>query len=348
MQPFSPQNFGTENPRIFSYRGEWSAAATMARSQAAQQFFDDVVAAVAAHENEEVDLDELRVFFHAPARIFLRDKLATTLDRVDEESPDEDPLSVDGLHKYALRHFLADSVLSGESSVTASSLRARGLLPVGAIADRIVVSEQSTVDELTAAVRAKQIASSTIERFELSLGDGRRLSGRLPPHDMGRAFRWRAGSFNGKHLLNAWIDFLALAARVENAEMNLLGIDGAKIDSQRFAGIDRSVGRRHLSTLVSYFDAGMSKPLLFFPATSLAYVECLRKQKSDGHDAALEAARKTFETDRHSKGEAVRVPEFALLARDMKVFEADSPSSRIFADTAVAICAPLLDALESP
>ncbi|HEX6833511.1 MAG TPA: exodeoxyribonuclease V subunit gamma [Rudaea sp.] len=347
MQPFSARNFDAHDARVFSYRSEWHAAAAPQRTLRALPFLD--ASQIEPDENaaHEIALDDLRQFFKSPARALVRERFGMTLDRRPEEKEDEDPLELAGLQQYALREFFSGRAFDQRLDAdAATAARARGLLPVGAMAHPVLAAETALGTALAEAASGECIDTAAPPRFLLDLPGGARLSGRLPAHQDGRAFCWRAGSYSGKHLLGAWIDFLALAAQVDSAQMTLVGI-GKKdaVEKQRLSGVDRVTALEHLSKLARLRDEGLRAPLLFFPKTSFAYAECFRKTLNS--EKALAAARAVFETAFRNVGEADQEPLFGLLARDLDLFEPDSELADRFAATATAVCLPLLTALET-
>jgi exodeoxyribonuclease V gamma subunit len=349
MQPFSSRNFDAENSRIFSYRNEWHAAASANRLQHLHPFVDDVPLD-RPPESIEVSLDELRSFFRSPARALVRDRFGMTLDRRPEESEDEDPLVLNNLQNYTLRHFLANQSLSAQT-LDVPAIRARGLLPIGAMSKAVVFDETHLAENLAIAVRAERIAPISPIRFDLMLNDGTHLVGGLPIHQNGRALYWRTGAYNGKHLLSAWIDFLTIAAHVDRAEMTMLGI-GKKdaVERLQFANIDRDAAKEKLSTLAQLRNSGLNSPLPFFPATSFAYASAWRKEKNPGqrYDKALKSARTAFESGFGVTGEAAQEPLFGLIARDLDLFDPRGAIAERLGDVALAVFSPLLDALGQP
>lgn len=345
MQPFSARNFQAENSRIFSYRTEWHAAAAVSDTHAAQPFLDIAQTTADAASPPEITLEDLRQFFRSPARALVRERFGMALDRRPEEREDEDPLKLEPLQQYALRSFLADRALAGRDFAIPPAARARGLLPVGAMASEVIVAETQIGADLANAVQTERIAAAHAQAFTLTLADGRRLIGHLPAHDTGRAMCWRAGNYaSNKHLLGAWLDFLALAAHVDDAQMTLIGIGKDSVETRRLRGVDRAAAKAHLFELTRLRDTGLRMPLLFFPKTSFAYADAFRKSLNS--DKALNAAREVFKPAFRGVGEGDQEPLFALITRDLDLFTPDTSRAERFGEIACAVCLPILAALE--
>lgn len=355
LQAFSPRNFDARDTRLFTYRGEWRAAAGVGHAQAPRPFVEAAPAspAVVNAASETVDLNALRRFFAAPARVYLSECLGMRLDPPGDAEEDDDPIVPGGLEKYILRATLIDGAMSASAPAIAD-LRARGLLPAGRMAAPVLAEARSAATALVAALHeADGFATAAPESFTLQLKDGIQLSGSLPAHVGGKALVWTAGALHGKRLLNNWFDYLALAAQRDGASMTLLGVAKTEVQTQRYAGLKRKAARAILANLLQLRNDGLRTPLLFFPKTSAAYAQRRREGKSvdpdELHADALNTARKAFAGERadgERNGEADREPAFALIARDRDLFDAHSAASRRFAALALGIFEPLLAALD--
>ncbi len=140
LQPFSPAAFGggeAADPRRFSYRDHWHAAAgrlSGARNALAPWMEAAHALAPPAGVEEELSLDALRRFLQAPAEQFLRQRLGLRLAEVDEAGDDIEPLQAParGRERSALQRAVFDALLDGaDAAAMYAPLRARGLLPSG-------------------------------------------------------------------------------------------------------------------------------------------------------------------------------------------------------------------------
>lgn len=355
LQAFSPRNFRADDTRLFTYRGEWRAAAGIDREPVPQPFAEAATASPTAlnAESETVDLDTLKRFFAAPARVFLRERLGMWLDPPADADEDADHVVPDNLGKYILRETLVEAALSG-GTADAATLRARALLPAGRMAGPVLLDAQTQTAALLAALRDEaEVAGESTGTFMLQFDGGRQLSGTLPAQSEGRAVVWAAGALHGKRLLNGWLDYLALAAHRDDARLTLFGMAKTGVQALHYSGLTQQTARAILAALLRRRDDGLQTPLLFFPKTSAAYARRWRQseftQAGQRHADALSEARKAFAGERRNdeggSGEADREPPFALIARDRDLFGAASTASRQFAELALEIFDPLLDAL---
>ena len=353
MQPFSPGNFSTQDPRLFSYRREWrnSGGAEPHTSTPAASKNAGILGVTETLVRESIDLDDLRRFLRAPARHYLHGRLGLRLDAIEDGAEDEDSLCLNGLEKYTLRSTLVGNCLADDAAdVNIASLRAQGLLPVGRAAGHVLEDEREVANALVAAVRNFGIdVDAEAKPFALQCDDGSRLAGNLPLHRDRLALRWSVGKLDGKRLLDAWIEYLAFVASAAGETFVALGLDRGEVQQRQFAEVTAIAAKATLATLLEYRRKGLQSPLLFFPKTSFTYAQRWQRNENlpddERHAAALAEAQKVFDGGDYSAGESMRESAFALVARDRGMFEPGSPTAREFAQLALEICEPLLDAL---
>ena len=371
LQPFSPRHFDASDARVFTYREQWRGAAVSAASALALPAFVDTALAqtdsmqtspgsvgLRPGEHLRIDLIELQQFWRNPARAFFGEHLGLRLPRREDESDDDDPLEADGL----LRYQLVDALIRAEQTrlqvrtgarEDAAVWRARGLLPVGRGGDAALTDARRPARALADALRELQgdIAPQPPQAFALDLASGAGLIGSLPEHRDGLICRWSAGAMQGSRLLQAWIDYLVLAAQHQRARLILLAWDKDALQTRSLGGIDSAEAKAQLDGLLRWHAAGQRRPLLFFPKASQAYVERWRRSAAaDAHtiDAdALEPARRMFTGSAFGSGAGSESTDaaYALATRGLDPFAADASAAEDFAECACAVYAPLLAAL---
>jgi exodeoxyribonuclease V gamma subunit len=365
LQPFSPRYFDASDARVFTYREQWrSAAASAVGAQALPAFVDTPLV---QDDNDQgrrplLSLDALQQFWRNPARAFFSDRLGLRLPRREDERDDSDPLEADGLLRYQLLDALIRSERTLEQPPTPSAAddaafwRAHALLPVGSAGAAELADARVPARALAHALRDLQgaIAPSLPAPFALELPSGASLVGALPEHRDGLICRSSAGAVRGSRLLQAWIDYLVLAAQHPRACLILLAWDKDTLQTHTLRGIDNAQAKSQLDMLLSWQRAGQLRPLLFFPRTSQEYVERLRKSAgqdervaSAAPDAdALEHARRIFVgTSAKQGGLESADTAYALAMRGVDLFAESSSAAADFAELARAIYAPVLATL---
>jgi exodeoxyribonuclease V gamma subunit len=233
-----------------------------------------------------VELEDLDRFLGHPVRAFLRQRLGIRLGLKEADVDDALPVELGPLERWAVGDRLLTAHMAGapiEACVAAE--RARGVVPPGALAERIfnqVVPEVQSVATAAAALDDVEPVSMDVN---ITLGDGTRLVGTVPQV---RGDVICAVSFSrlaSHQRLQAWLRLLALTVGhpdrsftamtvgrlrengpprtdVSIARIDVLGADAAA--RQRAAA-------RYLEELVDLYRRGMREPLPIYCKTTAAW-----------------------------------------------------------------------------
>lgn len=336
LQPFAPAAFGAadidgqRDPRLFSYRGHWNAAAhRLAGARAPLAPWIDAGAALAPVEPDEgaLPLDALRRFLVDPAGQFLRQRLALRLPEVEEEAEDVEPLQAPGrgLERAQLQRAVFEALLHGaDAEAIYPVLRARGLLPSGPLGRRALAG---VLDEIRPyATRFAQwrgdALPTALPALEVPI-DGVRLQGRLDDAWPQGLARLRFGKPNGPSAIRHGLDWLlAQAAGVELPFVDIHdGDEGIGVYPRQALGREAAIAAlRHLLALRA---EGLHRPLPFAPHSGWAFY-----READTARGVREAAKKWRGSTRswaEGDSEALRL---ALRGRDPF---ADAPTLQEFA-----------------
>ncbi len=140
LQPFAPEAFGSrDEPRRFSYRARWREAGQRlgeARHALAPWLLQPLPPEKA--DTADLSLDALRRFFADPQGRFLQQRLGLRLPEPVDQGEDVEPLVVPGrgLERARLQQALIDAMDAGQEAGLRERLRARALLPSGALGTR--------------------------------------------------------------------------------------------------------------------------------------------------------------------------------------------------------------------
>ena len=272
LQPFSPAAFGSEDVRLFSYRGHWHPAAGrlsgtrgvlapwMARAQSL---------APAGDVDAELPLDALRRFLLAPAEQFLRQRLGLRLAETEEANEDIEPLQLPagGLQRMQLQRAVFDALLDGrDAAAMRPALRARGLLPSGPLGQRALERVLHEVSPYAGAYCEWRGAGAPTSRLLEVVVDGVRVHGRIDgPHANGIA-RLRFGKPNGPSSIRNGLDWLlASAAGVELPFVEFHEDVDTGIGPHRRPPLSRESAIDALHALVALRHDGLRRPLPFAP-----------------------------------------------------------------------------------
>jgi exodeoxyribonuclease V gamma subunit len=231
-----------------------------------------------------VRLEDLVAFVQHPARSFLRRRLSLYLGDWADELDDRLPVELDPLERWGLGDRLLEAVTAGvdlERAVSAE--RARGLLPPGALATRVVDDVAPGVAGLTSAIEHRGLPAGPAQaaqvQFDLPGGPG--VFGTVPLVRGATILQCVYSRLGAKHRLAAWVRFLALTADRPEVEVSAVSIGRDERrgsvavstfrpppgppDHRRAWAIER------LAVVLDLFERGMVEPIPMACATSAAW-----------------------------------------------------------------------------
>lgn len=314
LQPFSAEAFGADgegvDPRRFSYRSEWQAAAGTSPARR-REHPPWVTAALPPPDPPalEVGLDELARFLRHPPQEFLRQRLQLRLPEVGVPVQDVEPLALAWRMRDDLRSKVFDALVAQRTLQLDRRLRAQGLLPPGVLGLRLL---DAIVEEIEPLAREFAgwcgDAEAEVHAFELDV-DGRRLHGRLAPlHAHGLA-RLRFGSLHGPAQIAHGLDWLIACALGRATPLLQFVLQDGRADVIERAPVDAARAREVLAALLRLRDDGIREPLPFG-----AYAGWLWYDGQD--ERALDKARdKWFDTHGWAEG-LTPAARLALRGRD--------------------------------
>ena len=272
LQPFSPAAFGSEDVRLFSYRGHWHPAAgrlSGTRGALAPWMARAQSLAPAGDVDAELPLDALRRFLLAPAEQFLRQRLGLRLPETEQANEDIEPLQLPagGLQRMQLQRAVFDALLDGrDAAAMRPALRARGLLPSGPLGQRALERVLHEVSPYAGAYCEWRGAGAPTSRLLEVVVDGLRVHGRIDGLHANGIARLRFGKPNGNSSIRNGLDWLlASAAGVELAFVEVQDMGDLGIDAHMRPRISQATAIDALRSLVVLRRAGLQQPLPFAP-----------------------------------------------------------------------------------
>ena len=272
LQPFSPAAFGSEDVRLFSYRGHWHPAAgrlSGTRGALAPWMARAQSLAPAGDVDAELPLDALRRFLLAPAEQFLRQRLGLRLAETEEANEDIEPLQLPagGLQRMQLQRAVFDALLDGrDAAAMRPALRARGLLPSGPLGQRALERVLHEVSPYAGAYCEWRGAGAPTSRLLEVVVDGLRVHGRIDGLHANGIARLRFGKPNGPSSIRNGLDWLlASAAGVELPFVEFHEDVDTGIGPHRRPPLSRESAIDALHALVALRREGLRRPLPFAP-----------------------------------------------------------------------------------
>ena len=272
LQPFSPAAFGSEDVRLFSYRGHWHPAAgrlSGTRGALAPWMARAQSLAPAGDVDAELPLDALRRFLLAPAEQFLRQRLGLRLPETEQANEDIEPLQLPagGLQRMQLQRAVFDALLDGrDAAAMRPALRARGLLPSGPLGQRALERVLHEVSPYAGAYCEWRGAGAPTSRLLEVVVDGLRVHGRIDGLHANGIARLRFGKPNGPSSIRNGLDWLlASAAGVELPFVEFHEDVDTGIGPHRRPPLSRESAIDALHALVALRREGLRRPLPFAP-----------------------------------------------------------------------------------
>jgi exodeoxyribonuclease V gamma subunit len=251
-------------------------------------------------EFRNVDLRELRRFYRNPTAYFFKQRLGMRLDEDKELAEGREPFSLDALDAYALEQELVARRLAGEELAAAyPAARSRGLLPAGAAGELVfrdaIASVEAFARLLLPLLEGEPLAPVD---FDLAIA-GFRLTGRVGQIWSRHLLHYRCATVKAKDRLDLWIDHLLL----QNAKLPSYPKRSVLVAKEAGWSFPPVVDAPEiLHQLLNYYWEGLREPLPFFPQSAYRFAQRRHQRKKE--EEALNAARRTWEGDSQSRGEA--------------------------------------------
>lgn len=171
-----------------------------------------------------VTLDALRDLLRHPVRSFVTSRLDVRLPYEEQPVDDGVPLGLDHLERWKVKDRVLTAVLAGTPGHDAEAdERRRGLLPPGPLGETELDRLRPDVQSLYALAAPLRTDAARSVDVDVELLDGRRVLGTVADVHPEHALRVTASTVQGRQLLEAWIDALALAASGHGRPVHVVG-----------------------------------------------------------------------------------------------------------------------------
>jgi exodeoxyribonuclease V gamma subunit len=290
LQPFAPAAFGGgDEPRRFSYRQQWHPAAGSLGGQrrALAAWFDAPLPVPETLLDEaELSLDALRRFLTDPASQFLSQRLGLRLPEDLGDADDVEPLVMGtrGSDTLLLQQAVIQATLEDDATPLYPRLRARALLPSGALGERQFEVLQAQTRPYAQALAQWQAGTrADSRRYEVEI-DGVRLHGRVEGVHPQGLVRLRPGPLNARAAIRHGLDWLlanAAGDALPLVQFHDAGDNG--LGPHERAPLGSAQARQVLRRLLQLRHEGLRAPLLYAPSTGWAlYTAAEAKRDAEG------------------------------------------------------------------
>ncbi len=329
LQPFSAMAFGASSaggvaadandPRRFSYRGEWWPAADAGNPNrtAIDAWIASPLPAIDPPE-QDLPLARLRAFLRDPAAAFLRQCMQLRLPDDADSVEDIEPLALPsrGLQRQQLQRAVFDACVAGNTGELQASLRSRALLPSGPLGRQQLDVLLDEVRPFADAFGRWRSGDAQQRTFELDL-DGTRLHGTIDDLYSAGLSRLRFDALNGPAQIAHGLDWLVLCALGETRPLVQFAPGTSGLGPHVRDAIAPTQARAALQALLTLHEWGLRTPLVFGARAGWCWYESIRNPSSHPNARSpWDKARDEWHKPRSwSEGDTAQV-RLALRGRD--------------------------------
>jgi exodeoxyribonuclease V gamma subunit len=306
LQAFSPAYFG-KGEKLFSYsEGNCRAARSLLESHESPSPFISDKLPDTDETWDQVDLEDLGLFFSNPAKFLLNRRLGIRLEEGPPILEEREPFDIKGLERYLLEQQLVERRLTGKTLDGFSAVaKASGQLPPGTVGACLYEDLSRGVEDFIERT-APYTDAEPLESVEinLNLADVRltgKIVGLYPEHLM----RYRYARVTAGDRIKVWINHLALNAVKGNQHPGislLAGLGPERVwTGWKLSPVADS--EAILTELLEIYKAGRLQPIHFFPKSSWIFVRETLEKKRAPHEALLKS-QTTWIGSTYSRGES--------------------------------------------
>ena len=248
----------------------------------------------------KIDLDDLIRFYTHPTRFYLE----TTLHLQDSYAPlvvqDYESYTVEGLDKYEVKLRIWEALEEGVGCKQCYEyLRSIKVVPPHStyypVFEELFDQLQQFYLQVKVSIQGLELRSLALSTYTHS------LEGKLPILSSGEFMEYRLGSLKAKHKVAFFVKHLLKAATGSEEGSDFFYID-KKNSALHLASIRPEVAQQQLEQLIHWYANAMQskESLIFFPESSLSYVEALHKKGDELY--ALEKAMSAWKQKNKSYG----------------------------------------------
>jgi len=288
LQAFSQEYFKKDS-QLFSYAEENFISSKRSFESNAALHFVSTGLSEPSKEWKSLDIDRLTIFFTNPAKFLLEKRLEIYLEAVSPVSDDREAFTLEGIEKYHVEQKLFQNCISGfDLKHSLPVYRAMGRLPYGNAGEFYYRESGADVEDFVGRINdfKKKLAPVQVD---LNIPDFK-ITGVLDNIFEFGQVNIRYAKRNAKDLLKSWIYHLVLCSLTEQDYLNKSYLI-CKDETWEFDPVKES--KDMLENLLALYWQGLSKPIHFFPETSIDYAQKILI-KNENRRTALNYSRKKW------------------------------------------------------
>ena len=271
LQPFSSAYFNGQQKELFSYSEENLNAARGLLTACSERprFFSGPVSPP-DELFREVRIADLLKFFENSSAYILRHRLGIKPEEKTSPLEEREVFALDNLQAYAIKKELLAHVIAGKNAHDLHPvIRARGVLPPAGQGDNIFNKLATEATEFAEQVMQTINGQQFMPPLDVDFTIGEfRVYGRISSILPEQLLRYRSSKLSAKDQVKLWLEHLILnfvSAETYPKQSTLIMLNG----SVALSPVTDS--KALLEVLLQRYWQGLTKPLHFFPRSSLAY-----------------------------------------------------------------------------
>jgi len=288
LQAFSPEYF-KGNSKLFSYAEENFVDSRRTFGSEMALHFVSTGLSEPSEEWKTLDIETLCFFFTNPAKFLIERRLEIYLEETSPVSDDREAFTLEGIEKYHMEQRLFQNCISGfDLRDSLPVYRAMGRLPCGNVGEFYYRESGVNVEDFVGRIDDFKKNLSPIQ-VSLDVSDFK-ITGVLDNIFEFGLVNIRYANRKSKDLLKSWIYHLVLCLSDEQnypKKSHLV----CKDETWEFDPVRES--KDILENLLALYWQGLSKPIHFFPETSLDYSQ-RTLMKNENRRTALNYSRKKW------------------------------------------------------
>lgn len=273
LQPFSSAYFDGLDTKFFSYSSaNLLAVRGLVNVENRKPYFFNSSISTPDESYRNVSISDLLKFFENPSAFILRSRLGIKAEESVLPLEEREIFELNNLTSFKIKKELLERVMGGAKLQAMQSItRAKGILPPNAHGDA-VFSKLSFEAILFAEKVLKNIENkSLLQPLDVDFVIGKfRIYGRITKIYSEHLLRYRTSKLSAKDQLKLWIEHIIL---------NFVNPEGYPLKSKLIM-LDGSISlsstldsKEILENILNLYWEGLSRPLHFFPRSSLAFAE---------------------------------------------------------------------------
>jgi exodeoxyribonuclease V gamma subunit len=271
LQPFSAAYFNGRQKELFSYSAENLNAARGLLTACSERprFFRGSISPP-DELFREVRIADLLKFFENSSAYILRHRLGIKPEEKTSPLTEREVFALDNLQAYAIKKELLAHAIAGKNAQELHPvIQARGVLPPAGQGDNIFNKLAAEATEFAGQVLQTINGQQFMPSMDVDFTIGEfRVYGRISSILPEQLLRYRSSKLSAKDQVKLWIEHLILnfvAAETYPKQSTLIMLNGSVVLSPV------TDSKALLEVLLQRYWQGLTKPLHFFPRSSLAY-----------------------------------------------------------------------------